>query len=106
MTYKNYVIKTLATVLRGEGFKVVVQQENTSINSSTNNVTNQNSNLPTQNGNSVNSNQPRKNKKKNKKNRNQHRQVLHQPFPVMPFVTYSKIETTPPTQSRYLPRPH
>ena len=90
-------------MLRGEGFKVVVQQENTSINSSTNNVTNQNSNSPTQNA--VNSNQPRKNKKKNKKNRNQHRQVLHQPFPVMPFVTYSKIETTQPTQSRYLINP-
>merc|ERR1712176_1689268 len=58
--------QTLATVLRGEDFKVVVQQENTSINSSTNNVTNQNSNSPTQNGHSVNSNnQPRKNKKKN-----------------------------------------
>lgn len=98
--------QTLATVLRGEGFKVVVQQENTSINSSTNNVTNQNSNSPTQNA--VNSNQPRKNKKKNKKNRNQHRQVLHQPFPVMPFVTYSKIETTQPTQSSeviYQPNP-
>jgi len=90
--------QTLATVLRGEGFKVVVQQANTSINSSTsNNVTTNNHNSPTQNGNS---NQPRKNKKKNKKNRNQqnqhNRQVLHQPFPVMPFVTYSKIETTPP----------
>merc|ERR1712113_1001155 len=58
--------QTLATVLRGEGFKVVVQQE-TSINSS--NVTSSQgqgqSNPPTQNNNnhgSGSNNQPRKNK--------------------------------------------